>query len=119
MASRKGAIATIVTKTVPREEVSSYGVVVSDEEGRILSFQEKPAIDEALSTCINTGIYVFEPEIIDFIPPNSKYDIGGELFPELVAKGAPFYALNMDFEWVDMGKSPTIGRQFAGVIPGN
>ncbi|MFM7352567.1 MAG: sugar phosphate nucleotidyltransferase [Microcystis aeruginosa] len=112
----KGAIATIVTKTVPKEEVSSYGVVVSDEEGRILSFQEKPAIDEALSTCINTGIYIFEPEIIDFIPPNSKYDIGGELFPELVAKGAPFYALNMDFEWVDIGKVPDYWQAIRGVL---
>jgi len=112
----KGAIATIVTKTVPREEVSSYGVVVSDEEGRILSFQEKPAIDEALSTCINTGIYIFEREIIDFIPPNSKYDIGGELFPQLVAKAAPFYALNMDFEWVDIGKVPDYWQAIRGVL---
>jgi len=112
----KGAIATIVTKTVPKEEVSSYGVVVSAEEGRILSFQEKPAIAETLSTRIYTGIYIFEPEIIDFIPPNSKYDIGGELFPQLVAKGAPFYALNMDFEWVDIGKVPDYWQAIRGVL---
>lgn len=50
----KGGIATIVTKSVSKEVVSSYGVVVSDEEGRIQTFQEKPSIEEAISTEINT-----------------------------------------------------------------
>jgi mannose-1-phosphate guanylyltransferase len=112
----KGAIATVITKSVPKEDVSSYGVVVSDEEGKIKSFQEKPSIAEALSTNINTGIYIFEPEVFDYIPPNQKYDIGGELFPKLVAKGAPFYALNMDFEWVDIGKVPDYWHAIRGVL---
>ena len=64
----KGAIASLVTKRVPKDQVSSYGVVVTDDEGRISSFQEKPSIDEALSDTINTGIYIFEPEIFDHIP---------------------------------------------------
>ena len=102
----KGAIATIVTKSVPREEVSSYGVVVTDDSGRIQAFQEKPKVEEALSTTINTGIYIFEPEVLDYIPSGQIYDIGGDLFPQLVAKGAPFYAIPMDFEWIDIGKVP-------------
>ena len=97
MHREKGAIATIVTKSVDKELVSSYGVVVTDEEGRIKAFQEKPSVEEALSTQINTGIYIFEPEIIDYIPPNQEYDLGADLFPQLVAKNAPFYAVNMDF----------------------
>lgn len=112
----KGAIATIVTKSVPKEVVSSYGVVVTDEEGRIKAFQEKPPVEEALSTQINTGIYIFEPEIIDFIPPKQTYDIGSELFPKLVEKGAPFYAVNMDFEWVDIGKVPDYWQAIRGVL---
>ena len=112
----KGAIATIITKSVPKEVVSSYGVVVTDEEGRIQTFQEKPSVEEALSTNINTGIYIFEPEIINYIPPNQKYDIGGELFPTLVEKGAPFYAVNMDFEWVDIGKVPDYWHAIRGVL---
>ncbi|HBY75609.1 MAG TPA: mannose-1-phosphate guanyltransferase, partial [Cyanobacteria bacterium UBA11148] len=63
----KGAIATIVTKSVPRDQVSSYGVVVTDETGRVKTFQEKPSVEEALSTNINTGIYIFEPEVLDYI----------------------------------------------------
>lgn len=112
----KGAIATIITKSVPKEDVTSYGVVVSDEDDKILSFQEKPSVEEALSTCINTGIYIFEPEVLDFIPPNQKYDIGSDLFPKLVEKGAPFYALNMDFEWVDIGKVPDYWHAIRGVL---
>lgn len=112
----KGAIATIVTKSVPRESVSSYGVVVTDEDGRIQAFQEKPSVTEALSTQINTGIYIFEPEIIDFIPPNQEYDLGGDLFPRLVEKGAAFFAVNMDFEWVDIGKVPDYWQAIRGVL---
>jgi mannose-1-phosphate guanylyltransferase len=112
----KGGIATIVTKSVPREVVSSYGVVVADESGRIQAFQEKPAVEEALSTQINTGIYIFEPEVIDYIPPNQTYDLGSELFPMLVEKGAPFYAVNMDFEWVDIGKVPDYWHAIRGVL---
>ena len=115
---QKGALATVVTKSVPREIVSSYGVVVTDENDRILTFQEKPSVEEALSTKINTGIYVFEPEIIDYIPPHQKYDIGSELFPRLVELGLPFYAIDMEFEWVDIGKVPDYWHAIRGVLLG-
>ena len=111
-----GAIATVITKKVPKEDVPSYGVVVTDEQKRIKSFQEKPSVEEALSTDINTGIYIFEPEIFDYIPPNQEYDIGGELFPKLVEKQAPFYAVSMDFEWVDIGKVPDYWHAVRGVL---
>ncbi|MFW6359105.1 MAG: sugar phosphate nucleotidyltransferase [Chroococcales cyanobacterium] len=114
----KGAIATVVTKPVAKEEVSSYGVVVTDEEGRIKTFQEKPKVEEALSTDINTGIYIFEPEVIDYIPPGVEYDIGGDLFPKLVESDAPFYAVSMDFQWVDIGKVPDYWRAIRGVLQG-
>ena len=111
-----GAIATVITKKVPKEDVPSYGVVVTDDNGKIKSFQEKPSVEEALSTDINTGIYIFEPEIFDYIPSNQEYDIGGELFPKLVEKNAPFYAVSMDFEWVDIGKVPDYWHAVRGVL---
>jgi mannose-1-phosphate guanylyltransferase len=114
----KGAIATVVTKEVPAEKVSSYGVVVTDEDHRITAFQEKPSVEEALSTKINTGIYILEPEVIDYIPPNQVYDLGSDLFPKLVDKGAPFYAVNMDFQWVDIGKVPDYWHAIRGVLSG-
>jgi mannose-1-phosphate guanylyltransferase len=114
----KGAIATVVMKSVPREQVPSYGVVVTDETGRIKAFQEKPSVEEALSTNINTGIYIFEPEVLDYIPSGQEYDIGGDLFPKLVAIDAPFYAVSMDFEWVDIGKVPDYWQAIRSVLLG-
>lgn len=116
---QQGAIATVVTKTVPRDQVSSYGVVVTDDTGRIKAFQEKPSVEEALSTNINTGIYIFEPEVLDYIPSGQEYDIGGELFPKLVEMGAPFYAVPMDFEWVDIGKVPDYWHAIRSVLRGD
>ncbi len=114
----KGAIATIVMKSVPKNEVSSYGVVVTDETGRIKAFQEKPPVNEALSTDINTGIYIFEPEIFKYIPSGCEYDIGSELFPHLVEIDAPFYGISMDFEWVDIGKVPDYWQAIRSVLLG-
>jgi mannose-1-phosphate guanylyltransferase len=112
----KKSIATIITKSVPLEEVPSYGVVVTDEDGRVKAFQEKPSVEEAKSTNINTGIYIFEPEVFNYIPSGIEYDIGGDLFPKLVEIAAPFYAIPMDFEWVDIGKVPDYWRAIRGVL---
>lgn len=114
----KGAIATVIMKSVPWENVSSYGVVVTDESGRIKAFQEKPTVEAALSNSINTGIYIFEPEILDYIPSGQQYDIGSQLFPKLVEKDAPFYGLTMDFEWVDIGKLPDYWQTIQSVLKG-
>lgn len=114
----KGSLATIVLRQVPKEEVSSYGVVVVDDEGRIQQFQEKPKQEEALSNTINTGIYIFEPEVFDYIPSGVEYDIGGDLFPKLAAAGVPFYGINMDFQWVDIGKSSDYWQAIMKVLRG-
>jgi mannose-1-phosphate guanylyltransferase len=115
---KKGSIATLVMKSVAKEDVSSYGVVVTDEEGRVKAFQEKPSVEEALSTSINTGIYIFEPEIFNYIPSDCEYDIGSELFPKLVETGAPFYGVTMDFQWVDIGKVPDYWQAVRDVLAG-
>jgi mannose-1-phosphate guanylyltransferase len=112
-------MASLITKRVPREQVSSYGVVVTDEDGRVRSFQEKPAVEEAASDMINTGIYIFEPEVLDFIPSGEAFDIGSDLFPKLVAAGASFYALPMEFEWVDIGKVPDYWQAIRSVLQGD
>jgi len=100
----KGALASVVTVDVPREQVKNYGVVVSDADGRVVSFQEKPAPEEAKSTLASTGIYIFEPEVIGMIPPDCEFDIGSQLFPMLVDKGVPFYAQRHEFNWIDIGR---------------
>ncbi|MCP9827852.1 MULTISPECIES: NDP-sugar synthase [unclassified Synechococcus] len=115
---KKGAVASLITKRVPKDQVSSYGVVVTDDNSRVLSFQEKPSVEEAASDMINTGIYIFEPQVLDHVPAGVPFDIGADLFPRLVAAGAPFYALPMDFEWVDIGKVPDYWQAIRSVLLG-
>lgn len=99
------ALATIALKEVA--EVEQFGVVITDEKGRIRSFQEKPGREEALSNLASTGIYIFEPEIFDLIPPGEFYDFGRNLFPLLVEKDLPFYGYQMDGYWCDIGTVET------------
>jgi mannose-1-phosphate guanylyltransferase len=101
---QKQALASVVTLDVPRDQVQNYGVVVTDELGRVRSFQEKPRPDEALSTAASTGIYIFEPAVLSLVPPGRPFDIGSELFPMLVARDLPFYAQNRFFNWIDIGR---------------
>ncbi|HVQ37791.1 MAG TPA: NDP-sugar synthase, partial [Pyrinomonadaceae bacterium] len=95
---------TVALANVPREEVPSYGVVVSEPDGRIVEFQEKPTVAEARSTTVNTGIYIFDPAVIDFIPAGRIFDIGSELFPALIQHGAELFGAEMPFQWLDIGK---------------
>lgn len=99
----KNAIASVITKEVPWDKVSDYGVVIADQNGRVLSFQEKPRQKNALSNMASTGIYIFEPEVLNLIPSGCQFDIGSDLFPLLVRKGLPFYAQKRFFNWIDIG----------------
>ncbi|MGI5879094.1 MAG: sugar phosphate nucleotidyltransferase [Syntrophomonadaceae bacterium] len=111
---RKGALATIAVKEVA--DVQHFGVVVSDEQGRILRFQEKPRPEEALSNLANTGIYIFEPEIFKYIPSRQFYDFGKQVFPHLVKNGAPFYAVPISDYWCDVGNLDTYRQSHADIL---
>lgn len=100
---KKGALVSLVAKEVPMDKVSGYGIVVTNDDGQIISFQEKPNQSEARSNLASTGIYIFEPEALDLIPSGSTFDIGSDLFPLLVDKNLPFYAINHQFNWIDIG----------------
>ncbi len=98
---KKGAIATIGLSY--EEEVSQYGVVVTDEDGKILEFQEKPKKEEAKSHWVNNGIYIFEPDIFKVIPKGEFYDFGSQVFPKLKEEKAPFYGFRCKGYWKDIG----------------
>lgn len=98
---RKGALASIAVKHVP--DVEHFGVVVTNEDGFITGFQEKPKQSEALSNLASTGIYVFEPEIFKHMPSDGVYGFGRQLFPELVKKGAPVLGIEFKTYWSDVG----------------
>jgi mannose-1-phosphate guanylyltransferase len=113
---RKGALATIALKEV--ENVEHFGIVITDEDGFIKSFQEKPRPEEALSRVANTGIYVFEPEIFKYIPAGQFYDFGKQVFPHLVKAGCPFYGVTVDGYWCDVGNIDTYRQAHADVLAG-
>lgn len=115
---KKGALASLIVREVPHEEVFKYGIVALDEDDRILKFQEKPTPEQAVSNMANTGIYIFEPEIFDHIPSNTTYDIGGELFPDLVKLGLPFYAINLPFQWLDIGNLQDVWTVTSKILNG-
>jgi NDP-sugar pyrophosphorylase family protein len=113
----RGALATIGLLDV--DEVDQYGVVILDERGRITGFQEKPAKGTEKSKLANTGIYVFEPAIFERIPANTFYDFGKQVFPELVADGLPFYAMELEGAyWRDIGTPDEYRRATDDVLSG-
>ncbi|GAA4904087.1 NDP-sugar synthase [Ferrimonas pelagia] len=115
---RSGGLATIITKTLPDDLLVRYGVVKTDDNGRVLAFQEKPPVGTAISNQVNTGIYIFEPEIFNYIPADKVSDIGGDLFPELARQRLPFYAKNFDFQWLDVGNITDIWQVTSDVLSG-
>jgi NDP-sugar pyrophosphorylase family protein len=113
----RGALATI--GLVECEEVDQYGVVITDERGRIVEFQEKPPKGTERSKLANTGIYVFEPAIFDFIPAGTFYDFGKGVFPALLAAGADFYGMRLGGAyWRDIGTPNEYRRATRDVLAG-
>lgn len=102
----QGCIVTVAKMQV--EDTSQFGVIVTDNENRIISFQEKPKAGEALSNWANTGIYFFEPEVYEHLPSEIEapiYDVAKNLFPDLLAKGKYMQAIavSKDAYWADIG----------------
>jgi mannose-1-phosphate guanylyltransferase/phosphomannomutase len=80
-----------------------FGVVVTDEDGRITRFLEKPSWGEVFSDTINTGIYVLEPAILDRMLRGRSYDFSKDLFPEMLRDGAKLGGFVIDAYWTDIG----------------
>jgi mannose-1-phosphate guanylyltransferase/phosphomannomutase len=97
----RGAAVTIGLKSV--ENPLEFGIVVTDDEGRIERFLEKPSWGQVFSDTINTGIYVLEPEVLTHVPTDRPYDFSKELFPYLLEMGRPLYGYVMDGYWQDIG----------------
>jgi NDP-sugar pyrophosphorylase family protein len=96
-----GATATLAV--TPVEDPGEYGVVVVNESGRVTRFQEKPKPGEAFSNLANTGIYVFQPKVFDYIPPDTFFGFGNNVFPALMAGGETVAAVASEEYWKDVG----------------
>jgi mannose-1-phosphate guanylyltransferase/phosphomannomutase len=80
-----------------------YGIVITDPEGRIVRFLEKPSWGEAFSDTINTGIYLLEPAAINLIPFKKNYDFSQNLYPLMLSRKMNLYGRIMDGYWKDIG----------------
>ncbi len=98
---RKGGVATIALTEV--DDPTQYGIVGLEAKDRIVKFKEKPAKEEAFSNLVNAGVYILEPEVLEFIPPDQKFDFAKDLFPKLLSKGVPLYGSKLDGVWMDIG----------------
>jgi mannose-1-phosphate guanylyltransferase len=102
------AIATIGLISI--DDPSEYGIAEIDVTNRIGRFREKPSPGEIFSNLASTGMYVCEPEIFDFIPPQTKFDFARDLFPFLMEKGRRLNGWLARGNWTDVG-SPRSLRQ--------
>lgn len=97
----KGSKATLVLKKV--DNPLEYGVIITDQQGRIIRFLEKPSWGEVFSDTINTGIYVLEPEVLNYYKKGDNFDFSKDLFPKLLNDNVPMYGYVSNAYWNDIG----------------
>ncbi|WP_030168514.1 mannose-1-phosphate guanyltransferase [Spirillospora albida] len=113
---RNGALVTIGLKRVPNP--LEFGIIIVDDEGRIQRFLEKPTWGQVFSDTVNTGIYVMEPEVLDHVAAGEVVDWSGDVFPKLLAEGAPLYGYVADCYWEDVGTHESYLKAQADMLSG-
>ncbi|NGQ93754.1 NTP transferase domain-containing protein [Brevibacillus sp. SYP-B805] len=98
---QKKALATLLLTHV--ESPLEFGVVMTDEEGKVIRFLEKPNWSEVFSDTVNTGIYVLEPAVLAEIAPQTETDFSRDLFPRFLQSGKPLYGYVAEGYWSDIG----------------
>lgn len=93
-----------------------FGIVIANEEGKIEKFLEKPSWGEVFSDTINTGIYIIEPEILDYIPKNENYDFSKDLFPSLMREGIEIMAGYAKGYWRDVGNPESYRNVYEDIL---
>lgn len=112
----KGALATIGLVAV--DDPLEFGIVITKEDGSIERFLEKPTWGQVFSDTINTGIFVLEPEIFDYIAPDRPVDFSGEVFPKLLEEGRPMVGAVAEGYWEDVGTLEAYVRAHHDVLDG-
>lgn len=95
-----------------------FGVVIANEEGKIEKFLEKPSWGEVFSDTINTGIYIIEPEILNYIPENENFDFAKDLFPRLMREGVDLMAGYAEGYWRDVGNPESYRDVYDDILRG-
>src|SRR5881392_557967 len=110
----RGAAVTLTLVHVPNP--LEYGVVITEPDGRIRKFLEKPSWGEVFSDTINTGIYVIEPRVLERYEMGEVFDFSKDLFPQLLADGEPLFGYIADGYWTDVGSIDEYSRANADLL---
>jgi len=113
---QQGAIATLALTQV--DNPLEYGVVMTDEQGRITRFLEKPSWAEVFSDLVNTGIYVLEPEIFNYFADRQVFDFSRDLFPMLMRENKPLYGHLCPEYWCDIGNLAQYRQSHYDILSG-
>lgn len=111
---RTGALVTVCLTRVANP--LEFGIVVTDEEGRVERFLEKPTWGQVFTDTVNTGIYVMEPEVFDAVATGEVVDWSGDVFPALLKAGAPVYGHVAEGYWEDVGTQESYLKAHADVL---
>ena len=114
-----GGIASMGLFPVEKEQVKHFGVVIKDKNNLVTDFQEKPDPSEAKSTLINTGIYVFNAEIFNYIPENTFYDFAKQVFPAVMQDNKGLYGFEINCYWNDIGTLEQYLQTSFDILHGN
>ena len=109
-----GALVTVGLTRVP--DPLEFGIVIADEDGRIQRFLEKPTWGQVFSDTVNTGVYIMEPEVLAEVSPKESVDWSHDVFPKLLARGAPIYGYISDKYWEDVGTLESYLKAQADVL---
>ncbi|MDX6432397.1 MAG: mannose-phosphate guanylyltransferase / phosphomannomutase [Streptosporangiaceae bacterium] len=113
---KNGALVTIGLKRVPNP--LEFGIIIADDDGRIQRFLEKPTWGQVFSDTVNTGIYVMEPEVLERVAEGESVDWSSDVFPKLLAEGAPLYGYVADCYWEDVGTHESYLKAQADMLSG-
>jgi mannose-1-phosphate guanylyltransferase / phosphomannomutase len=110
----KGALVTVGLARMPNP--LEFGIVITQEDGQIQRFLEKPTWGQVFSDTVNTGLYVMEPEVLAEVPPGEMVDWSGDVFPKLMERGAPLFGYISDRYWEDVGTHESYLKAQADVL---
>ncbi|NYI05126.1 mannose-1-phosphate guanylyltransferase/phosphomannomutase [Allostreptomyces psammosilenae] len=112
----KGGLVTVCLTRVPNP--LEFGITIVDDAGRVERFLEKPTWGQVFSDTVNTGIYVMEPEIFDYVAADESVDWSGDVFPQLMKEGKPIYGYVAEGYWEDVGTHESYVKAQADVLEG-
>lgn len=113
---QSGALATL-TLTRVRNPLE-YGVIITDDSGRVRQFLEKPTWGQVFSDTVNTGIYVLDPQVFKFIEKGVALDWSRDIFPHMLRQGHPIYGYIIEGYWTDVGTIEEYMRASADYLSG-